>query len=231
MSDVKTMAGWEEFAISHPAKNDWDDYCRPGDSIDREVYDYFLNILPPATMHGGYFQAGGAVDDRKDPKNGRYRATYGTFAQEGPNHYVYLGNCFKGEHEATDFWIDFGSVEEFLAQTERRGIDGWQRSRPHIRCQDGFSLSVQAGKQFYSRPKMDIHGGNYTHVEIGRLSAEEPMLLPYAENTRNPKKSIYAFVPIDIVETVIRKHGGFFESRLPGAIAWRKSDQTETALR
>ena len=84
-------------------------------------------------------------------------------------------------------------MKEFLAHTERQGIDGFQRSRPHIRCQDGFSLSVQAGKQFYSRPKVDIHGGDYTHVELGRLSEEEPMLLPYAENPRKPKKSIYDF--------------------------------------
>ena len=55
MIEVKTMAGWEEFAISHPAKNNWDDYCHPGDSIDQEAYDYFLNILPPITLHDSYF--------------------------------------------------------------------------------------------------------------------------------------------------------------------------------
>ena len=74
---------------------------------------------------------------------------------------------------------------------------------------------------------MDIHGGDYTHVEVGRLSAQEPLFLPYAELPRKPKKTIYSFVPVDVVEAVIRKHGGFYESRLPSVIAWKNSEQIE----
>ena len=48
----------------------------------------------------------------------------------------------------------------------------------------------------------------YTHVEIGRISETESLLLMYAENGEYPTETIYAFVLVEEVEEIIKKHGG-----------------------
>lgn len=93
---VKTLQGWHEYGETHE-KNDWDDYCKPGDEVDREVYDHFLDILTPRTMKRGYFQVGEPYSMKQD-KDGNWKETWTTFAREGDKYY-YLGNCFAGKRE------------------------------------------------------------------------------------------------------------------------------------
>ena len=57
--EMKTLKGWEE-----SGKN-WDDFCKPGELVDEDVYWYFLNILPPRNMGAGYLQVGEPYDSRK----------------------------------------------------------------------------------------------------------------------------------------------------------------------
>lgn len=38
--EIKTLKGWEE-----SGKN-WDDFCKPGELVDEDVYWYFLRDLP-----------------------------------------------------------------------------------------------------------------------------------------------------------------------------------------
>ena len=79
---------------------------------------------------------------------------------------------------------------------------------PQITCKDGFHISVQAGYFLYSSPKEDGLS-NYTHVECGFPSEEVAELMEYIEELeRDPKESIYAFVPVEIVDKLIEKHGG-----------------------
>lgn len=47
--DVKSMDGWKEFQDG----KDFTDYCNRGDYVSEDVYDYFLNILPPITAING----------------------------------------------------------------------------------------------------------------------------------------------------------------------------------
>ena len=226
MSEIKTLEGWEAFAEA-TGKHDFDDYCHPWDQIDEGVYSNFLNILPPRTMRHGYFQVGEPTDDRKDPKTGKFRATFPTFIENGQGEYFYLGNCFAGECEDADLRIDHKTVCNFLAATARAGSDGFQKSRPHILCADGYSLSVQAGKQFYSVPREDRGDGAYTHVEVGPLGEYEEAFFPYAEDKRKPKSSVHARVPVELVDALVQKHGGFFENRLPYAIARDEQNNKE----
>ena len=98
---VKTLKGWHEFADANKGgKTDWDYYCKPGDEVDREVYDYFLDILPPRTLARGYFQVGEPYSHKQDT-DGKWKATYSTFCRseddDGTKHYYYLGNCFAGK--------------------------------------------------------------------------------------------------------------------------------------
>lgn len=75
--EIKTLKGWEE-----SGKN-WDDFCKPGELVDEDIYWYFLNILPPRNMGAGYLQVGEPYDSRLNPKTGKYMATYSTFVKVG----------------------------------------------------------------------------------------------------------------------------------------------------
>ncbi len=90
---VKTFDGWHKYA-EKTGKHSYEDYAQPGDKIDRETYDYFMNCLPPATMGYGYFQMGEEHDYRE--VDGKMRATYMTFLHEGGDSYFYLGDLPAG---------------------------------------------------------------------------------------------------------------------------------------
>lgn len=78
---------------------------------------------------------------------------------------------------------------------------------PPVVCNDGFSLSVQAGQYLYSAPRTD-YAKYYTEVEVGFPSEREELLIPYAEDASKPTETVYGYVPIEVIEAVIEKHGG-----------------------
>jgi hypothetical protein len=83
---VKTYAEWE---------GDLNQYLEIGDEVDEEMVDYFINVLPPATMTGTLVQAG-------EPQNHMGgRATFITFKKEG-SCWFYVGHCFRGETTSRD---------------------------------------------------------------------------------------------------------------------------------
>ena len=78
---------------------------------------------------------------------------------------------------------------------------------PKIHCKSGLSLSVQAGDGRYSSPR--DNEGPYDEVEVGYPSEEVSELMPYIENPDDdPLESIYAYVPVEVVEKVVNKNGG-----------------------
>jgi hypothetical protein len=92
MGEIKTMAGW--------GNNKFRDYFKKGDEVDEDVYNYFLNILPPFSLRGGQgyyagFQVSEPDSDGIDV-NGEMRALYSTFGAKNERYY-YLGLNFKGE--------------------------------------------------------------------------------------------------------------------------------------
>lgn len=72
-------------------------------------------------------------------------------------------------------------------------------------------MSVQASERHYSTPR--DNKGPWTHFEVGFPTQREPLLLPYLEPSLlsgpDPEKSVYPYVPADIVDKVIFLHGGF----------------------
>jgi len=76
--------------------------------------------------------------------------------------------------------------------------------RNQIKCQDGFTMSIQASSYHYCRPRNDQ--GPYTHVEVGFPSQAEPLLMPYAEDKSDPTGTVYCCVPREVVEAVVLKH-------------------------
>ena len=81
------------------------------------------------------------------------------------------------------------------------------RTRPRFVCKDGWNVSIQAGHGLYSIPRR--RAWYYTNVELGYPSVAEELLRPYAENEGNLTGTVYVSVPVELVENVIMKHGGF----------------------
>ena len=80
---------------------------------------------------------------------------------------------------------------------------------PHIVCTDGFTMSVQVGYSLYSEPKKVAK--RYSKVEIGYPSERESLLEEYVESfyvTPDFTDSIYPYVPVKVVDKVLKKHGG-----------------------
>ena len=83
---------------------------------------------------------------------------------------------------------------------------------PHIVCTDGFTMSVQVGYSLYSEPKKVAK--RYSKVEIGYPSERETLLEEYVElsmfdeNFVDYTDTIYPYVPVKVVDKVLKKHGG-----------------------
>ena len=83
---------------------------------------------------------------------------------------------------------------------------------PHIVCTDGFTMSVQVGYSLYSTPKKVAK--RYSNVEIGYPSEHEPLIEEYAECYTFEEldidftDTVYPYVPVKIVDKVLKKHGG-----------------------
>ena len=87
---------------------------------------------------------------------------------------------------------------------------------PHIICKDGFTMSVQVGYSLYSTPKKVAK--RYSAVEIGYPSEREPLIEEYAELIpffhqdheveTDYTDTVYPYVPVKIVDKVLKKHGG-----------------------
>ena len=115
------------------------------------------------------------------------------------------------------------------------GVTAFQKVRPRIVCNDGYSVSVQASEHMYCEPRYTQwqnedgwqvingdylwarstprdfetdHFTPYESVELGYPSKADELINEYAEGD-DYTNTVYACVPVDIVEKLIEKHGGF----------------------
>lgn len=98
------------------------------------------------------------------------------------------------------------NLDKFFKEYRSEYLGKYRLLFPRIECADGMSLSVQANEYAYCMPRLNF--GPYTHVEVGFPSEIIPELLPYAEDASDPKATVYAMVPVELVEEIIKKHGG-----------------------
>ena len=91
---------------------------------------------------------------------------------------------------------------EFIKNTHKRE----QVIRPQIVCKDGFTMSVQGSSGHYCSARFEQD--YFFEMEIGFPSLEEEIIMKYAENPDEPTKTVYGYVPCEIIEQVIEKHGG-----------------------
>ena len=99
-------------------------------------------------------------------------------------------------------------TNEFLRRSiVRRGSDGLGVWRSRLECRDGFSMSVQASVYHYCYPRVD-ESPFYIQAEVGYPSEWEELLREWHEGGVN---GVYGYVPIDVINEVILKHGGLAE--------------------
>ena len=94
------------------------------------------------------------------------------------------------------------TVNEYLQEHQ-----GKRPPIPAIVCVDGLRMSVQASEYTYCTPR--VTGADYySHVEVGFPSEAVPELMEYAETPETPTKTVYGWVPVEVVDAVIAAHGG-----------------------
>ncbi len=93
-----------------------------------------------------------------------------------------------------------------------------QNTHKRLVCRSGFSMSVQAHVGAYCTPRSN-NAEKYTHVEIGFPSSKEPLLMDWCDEPGDPTGTVYGYVPVHVVTTVIAKHGGAVEGSAPPGVA------------
>ena len=90
---------------------------------------------------------------------------------------------------------------------------------PKLVCKDGFTMSVQAGESLYSSPR-DV-ADKYEQAEVGFPSSPEPLIVKYAEDwevegddDQHLCDTVYPYVPVELIDEVIHKHGGIDEDAI-----------------
>lgn len=84
-------------------------------------------------------------------------------------------------------------------------FDGYNAER--MLCNDGFSMSVQASRYHYCCPR-ENDAFPYTTFEIGFPSKRIPEANEYAEEPKRHTKTVFGYVPLEVVLKIIKKHGG-----------------------
>ena len=88
---MKTFRNWTATAMSLTS------FLKPGDEVDQEVADYFINAVPPKTMTTDLIQLGEPHDHFRD-QNRKYRPVFATLKRQGEK-WFYAGICFSGQSE------------------------------------------------------------------------------------------------------------------------------------
>lgn len=81
-------------------------------------------------------------------------------------------------------------------------------SNPPLLCKDGFSVSIQGSSTAYCYPRED-NCKTYENVELGYPSEFDDLIIDWVEDETFPCSSVYHYVPVDVVNRLIKKHGGY----------------------
>jgi len=85
-------------------------------------------------------------------------------------------------------------------------------------CEDGFSISIQAGAHKYCEPRrraLDPYMIGYKSVELGYPNRPCAFIVDYAEDPEDLTGTVYGYVPASVVRKIIAAHGGIVEGECP----------------
>ena len=75
-----------------------------------------------------------------------------------------------------------------------------------VKCKSGLTLSVQASDTHYCSPRSN--NGPWTEVEVGFPSRKVESIIDWAEDPYDPCNTVYGYVPVAVLEEVIKDNGG-----------------------
>jgi hypothetical protein len=76
-----------------------------------------------------------------------------------------------------------------------------------ITCADGFKVSCQSSEFHYCLPRQN--DAIWTHIELGFPSSKPTVKIrAFAENKSDLLGTVYGYVPVELVDAMIAKHGG-----------------------
>lgn len=104
-----------------------------------------------------------------------------------------------------EFLNKYNHVETY--PTYYGGVLTHQSTRPWAVCEDGFTVSIQAGSHLYCSPRVD-GAESYDEVELGFPSAADELIMVYAEDPEDPTETVYGYTPVSLVDELMEKHGG-----------------------
>ena len=111
----------------------------------------------------------------------------------------------------------YTDINKFMQENRAEGV----RLANYVLCKSGLTMSVQASEGHYCQPR-ENSAFPYSKVEIGFPDREVSELMPYAEDSDRPTDTVYGYVPIEVVEDVIKQHGG-----IVGYMFWDEDNQSK----
>lgn len=116
-------------------------------------------------------------------------------------------NAFFHKHYPAD--ADTAWVLRQCVNSYGRDYNGTEREKrifPAMVCADGFEMSVQGHWGGYCEPRGDFEP-QYRSVEVSTAPQAEQLLVAHG-GTDYDEFSIYGYVPIELIEKIVVKHGG-----------------------
>ena len=101
------------------------------------------------------------------------------------------------------------TVQDFLIQNRSQkepAPDGWIEFAarvPSVKCVDGAVFSIQCHATAYCEPKKNV--AVWTHAEVKPIGTPCHKLAEYYEESGS---GIAAFVPMELIESIVQAHGG-----------------------
>ena len=90
---------------------------------------------------------------------------------------------------------------------------------PRVECVDGYSISIQCQKTSYCSPRTDLLDvSEYTAFELGFPNQVDELIEEFAEEEGNQTETVFPYVPREVVEALISKHGGIINTDVNFAI-------------
>jgi len=99
------------------------------------------------------------------------------------------------------------NLAEYIAAHQIEVIPGVLDSFPRIKCKDGFSISIQAGRGLYCTPR--DNQGPWREMEAG-FPSDRPSdaLMEFAAESEKPTETVYGYVPVEVLQAELDLHGG-----------------------